>query len=73
MNKDRPKSPFAYSTASSASFNVIGDNLISSLDGDLYVTHLGRTFRSSNKKLSELELKSLQPRTDMMPSLTKVW
>jgi hypothetical protein len=31
MEKDRPQSPFAYSTASSASFDVLGDDLILSL------------------------------------------
>jgi len=34
MEKDRSRLPFAYSTASSASFDVIGDDLISSLDED---------------------------------------
>jgi hypothetical protein len=34
MDKDRPQSPFAYSTASSASFYFLGHDLISPLDED---------------------------------------
>jgi hypothetical protein len=34
MNKDHPRSPFSQYTASSASFNVLGNDLTSSLDKD---------------------------------------
>ena len=34
MDKDHPQSPFAYSTSSSASFDFLGNDLISSLDED---------------------------------------
>ena len=34
MDKDRPQSPFSLSSASSASFDILGDDLISSLDED---------------------------------------
>ena len=34
MDKDHPRSHFSQSTASSESFDVLGDDLISSQDGD---------------------------------------
>jgi hypothetical protein len=34
MDKDHPRSPFSQSTASSASFDVLGDDLTSSQDED---------------------------------------
>jgi len=34
MDKNRPRSPLEYSTALSASFDILGDDLISSLDED---------------------------------------
>ncbi len=51
MDKDRPRSPFSQSTASSASFDVLGDDLISSLDEDFQCTPTWKDFPFIQQKV----------------------
>ena len=51
MDKDRPRSPFSFSSASSASFDILGDDLISSLDEDFQCNPTWKNFPFIQQKV----------------------
>ncbi len=56
MDKDHSGSPFAYSTASSASFDVLGDDLISSLDEDFQCNPTWKDFPFIQQKVVRVKV-----------------
>jgi hypothetical protein len=51
MDKDSSRSPFSYSTASSTSFDILGDDLISSLDEDFQCNTTWKDFPFIQQKV----------------------